>query len=64
MVAVLNKLIFLLFLLVVAIGTTLKLYTRRRLAEIDGLSPIIKQDIEQERVVGEFGKWSGENSLL
>lgn len=56
MIAVLNKLFFLLFLFVVAIGTTLKLYTRRRLAEIDGLSPIIKQDIEQERVIGEFGK--------
>lgn len=56
MVTVLNILFFLLFLLVTAVGTILKLYTRRRLAEIDGLSPIIKQDIGQGHVIGEFGK--------
>lgn len=58
MAVILNRIFFLVFLFVILIGTGLKLYTRRRLSEIDGMSPIIKQDIRQEHIIGEFGEES------
>lgn len=58
MAVILNRIFFLIFLFVILIGTGLKLYTRRRLSEIDGMSPIIKQDIQQEHIIGEFGEES------
>lgn len=56
MLMILNKIIFFIFLLVIAAGTVCKIYTRKRLSEIDGLSPIIRQDLEQEYIIGEFGE--------
>lgn len=55
---ILEKVFFFVFLFVLAVGTGLKIYTKRRLSDIDGLSPIIRQDMEQERIIGEFGEES------
>ena len=56
MTIILDKTFFFVFLLVIVAGTGLKMYTKRRLSDIDGLSPIIKQDIEEEHIIGEFGE--------
>ncbi|SHK87103.1 hypothetical protein [Hespellia stercorisuis] len=53
-----ERILISIFLLVMLGGTVLKLYTRRKLSYIDGLSPIIKQDMEQEHIIGAFGEES------
>lgn len=58
MAVILDRIFCFVFLLVISVGTGLKFYTRKRLSDIDGLSPIIKQDIEQEHIIGEFGEKS------
>ena len=53
---ILDKILFFIFLLIILVGTGLKIYTKRRLSDIDGFSPIIRQDIEEEHIIGEFGE--------
>ncbi|MEF9839359.1 MAG: hypothetical protein RR705_00135 [Lachnospiraceae bacterium] len=56
MAVISERILFSVFFLVIIVGTGLKIYTRRRLSDIDGLSPIIKQDMEQEHIIGAFGE--------
>lgn len=56
MIIILEKIFFFIFLLIVASGIGLKLYTRKRLRDIDGMSPIIRQNLEEEHIIGEFGE--------
>lgn len=58
MAVILDRVFFFVFLLIILIGTGLKIYTKRRLSDIDGFSPIIRQDMEQEHIIGEFGEKS------
>lgn len=51
-----ERILISIFLLVMIGGTVLKFYTRKKLSDIDGLSPIIKQDMEQEHIIGAFGE--------
>lgn len=56
MAVILDRIFFFVFLLVILTGTGLKIYTKRRLSDIDGFSPIIRQDMEREHIIGEFGE--------
>jgi hypothetical protein len=51
----LNMASFFAFAGIVITGTVLKCYTRRRLSDIDGLGPIIHQDLEKEHIVAAIG---------
>lgn len=52
---IVNVASFAIFAGIVIIGTALKCYTRRRLSDIDGVGPIIYQDIEKEHIVAAIG---------
>lgn len=55
MISILNVVSFILLIGIIIIGIVLKIYTTRRLSDIDGMGPVIHQDVKTKHIIAELG---------